>query len=253
MNMFVAGATGAVGARLVPRLVERGHHVVATTRSVEKVPALRALGVDPVVVDPLDREAMIRAVSAARPEVVGHQLTALVSLRSLKRFDDGFAVTNRLRTTGLDYLLQAARASGATRFVAQSFTGWSNVREGGRAKSEDDPLDPRPPRNMRRTLDAIRYLERVVSEATDIDGIILRYGFFYGPGTALGPGGEFVAAVRRRQFPVIGSGAGVWSFVHIDDVAAATAIAMEVCRAVSTTSWTMTPPRWRPGCPNWRA
>jgi nucleoside-diphosphate-sugar epimerase len=227
MKMFLAGATGAVGKRLVPLLVERGHHVVATTRSIDKMAGLRALGADPVVLDPLDREAVFRAVSAAKPEVVAHQLTALANLRSMKRFDDEFTVTNRLRTEGLDYLLGAARASGATRFVAQSFTGWSNIREGSRVKSEEDPLDPHPPRNMSRTLDAIRHLERVVPEASGIDGVVLRYGSFYGPGTAFAPGGDIVEAVRRRQFPVVGSGAGVWSFVHMDDVAAATAIAME--------------------------
>ncbi len=227
MKVFLAGATGAVGRRLVPRLVERGHHVAATTRSVDKVPTLRTLGAHPVIVDPLDRQAVHRVVSEVGPDVVCHQLTALATLRSLKRFDAGFAVTNRLRTEGLDYLLEAALASGATRFVAQSFTGWTNAREGGRVKTEDDPLDPRPSPDMRRTLEAIVHLERAVSGAAGIDGVVLRYGFFYGPGTGLAPGGEMAEAVRRRQFPIVGSGAGVWSFVHIDDVAAATALAIE--------------------------
>lgn len=227
MRMFLAGATGVVGRKLVPLLVERGHHVTATTRSSEKAPALRALGAEPVVLDALDREAVRRAVSEARPEVVIHQLTAIGRLRSLRRLDDEFTLTNRLRTEGLDHLLEAAAASGAMRFIAQSFTGWTNIREGGRVKSEDDPLDPHPPRNMSRTLEAIRYLEHTVSEANGIEGIVLRYGSFYGPGTAFAPDGDIIAAVRRRQFPVIGSGAGVWSFVHLDDVAAATAIAAE--------------------------
>jgi nucleoside-diphosphate-sugar epimerase len=208
-------------------LVRRGHQVVGTTRSTERIAKVRELGAEPVVVDPLDRTAVLRAIEAVRPAVIVHELTALGSMRSLKRFDEDFAVTNRLRTEGIENLLEAARASGAVRLVAQSFAGWPNAREGGRVKSEDDPLDTHPPASMRRTLEAIRHVERVVPEAAGIEGIVLRYGSFYGPGTAIAPRGEIVEAVRRRQFPVVGSGAGVWSFVHIDDVALATAIAME--------------------------
>lgn len=227
MNVFLAGATGVVGRQLVPRLVSRGHQVVTTTRSPDKIAALRAIGAEPVVVDPLDRDAVLRAVAAAKPEVVVHQLTALAHMRSLKHFDDEFAITNRLRGQGLDYLLAAARMNGARRFIAQSFTGWPNIREGGRVKAEHDPLDPSPPRTMARTLDAIRHVERVVPGASGIEGIVLRYGSFYGPGTAFAPGGEIFEAVRKRRFPVVGSGAGVWSFIHVDDVAATTAIAIE--------------------------
>jgi nucleoside-diphosphate-sugar epimerase len=227
MKIYVAGATGAVGRRLVPLLVSRGHHVVATTRSAMRTSAIRELGAEPLVIDALDRDAVIRSVQMAKPEVIVHQLSALSQLRSLKRFDEEFAVTNRLRTEGTDYLLEGARAAGAKRLVAQSYTGWPNSREGSRIKTEDDPLDPHPPHAMRQSLDAIRYLERVVIAASDIEGIVLRYGSFYGPGTSFAPGGDILEAVRRRMFPLVGAGTGVWSFVHMDDVAAATTIATE--------------------------
>jgi nucleoside-diphosphate-sugar epimerase len=150
--------------------------VTATTRSAEKLAGLRAQGADAVVVDGLDGDAIKRAVLAARPEVIVHQMTALASMRSLRRFDDEFALTNRLRTEGTEHLLAAARAAGTARFVAQSYTGWPGERSGGRVKTEDDPLDPDPPRTMRRTLDAIRALERMVVGAEGITGIVLRYG-----------------------------------------------------------------------------
>jgi 2-alkyl-3-oxoalkanoate reductase len=227
MKVFLAGATGVVGKRLVPLLVSRGHRVTATTRSANKLPALRELGANPLIVDPLDREAVLAAVTSARPEVVVHQLTALARVKSLKRFDDEFAVTNRLRTEGLDHLLEAARMVGAARLVAQSFAGWPSVREGSWIKTEEDPLDPHPPQTMRQTLDAIRHVERVVPDAPGIGGIVLRYGYFYGPGTSFARGGDLIEAVRRRRLPIVGSGAGVWSFIHINDVAMATAIAIE--------------------------
>jgi 2-alkyl-3-oxoalkanoate reductase len=227
MNIFLAGATGAVGKRLLPRLIKRGHHVIATTRSAEKIAGLRELGADAVVVDALQKDAVLRAVESAKPEVIVHQLTALSQLRGLKHFDEEFAQTNRLRTQGTEYLLDAARTVGARRFIAQSFTGWSNIREGGRIKTEEDPLDPNPPRAMRQTLDAIRHLERVVTDAAAIDGIALRYGYFHGPGTSFAPGGEIFETVRRRQLPIVGAATGVWSFVHMDDVATATTMAIE--------------------------
>jgi nucleoside-diphosphate-sugar epimerase len=227
MKVFVAGATGVVGKRLVPLLVTRGHQVVASTRSADKMAAIRALGAEPVVVDALDREAVRLAVQAARPEVIIHQMTALSQMKSLKRFDQEFALTNRLRTEGTDYLLDAARAAGVKRLVAQSFTGWPNIREGSRVKSEQDPLDPHPPDHMRQSLDAIKRLERIVPAATDVEGIVLRYGSFYGPSTSFDRGGDILEAVRRRQLPLVGGGTGVWSFIHVDDVAMATAIAAE--------------------------
>jgi 2-alkyl-3-oxoalkanoate reductase len=227
MKIFVAGASGAVGRRLLPMLARRGHGVVATTRSAEGVTQLRTLGAEPVVVDAFDRTAVVRAIESARPEVVVHQLTALSHAKSLKHFDREFAATNRLRTEGTDNLLAGARAAGVQRFIAQSFTGWTNPREGSRVKDEDDPLDPHPPHTMQHTLDAIRYLERVVSEARGVHAIVLRYGYLYGPGTSFAPGGDILEAVRSRRFPVVGSGAGVWSFVHVDDIAMATVIAAE--------------------------
>ncbi len=227
MKIFLAGATGAVGKRLVPVLVASGHHVVATTRSVEKAKSLRSAGAEAVGVDGLDRDVVITAVKAARPDVIVHQMTALTGMRSLKRFDDEFALTNRLRTEGTEYLLEAARAAGTKKPIVQSYAGWPSIREGSYVKTEDDPFDPTPPKTMSRTLDAIRRLESLVAAASDINGIILRYGSFYGPGTSITPGGEIIEAVRQRKFPIVGDGGGVWSFVHIDDVADATLAAIE--------------------------
>jgi 2-alkyl-3-oxoalkanoate reductase len=227
MRIFVAGSTGAVGRRLVPLLIRRGHEVVGTTRDASKADAVRALGAEPAVLDPLDRDQVLAAVAAARPEVVVHQLTALSGSLDLRTFDRSFAMTNRLRTEGTDHLLAAAQAAGTRRFVAQSFTGWTNERTGGPVKTEEDPIDPRPTKASRQTLAAIRYLESAVGRpAGDIEGVVLRYGGFYGPGNALGTGGPLVEMVRKRRMPVVGGGTGVWSFVHIDDVAEATAVAV---------------------------
>ena len=226
MNVFVAGGAGAVGTRLVPRLVEAGHAVVATTRSPAKVRAIEEMGARGVVVDGLDRAAVERAVQDARPEVVIHQLTALSGPVDLRRFDRFFALTNRLRTEGLDHLLAAARAVGARRFLAQSFAGWPYAREGAAVKTEEDRLDPDPPKRQRQTLAAIRYLEDAVTGADDVQGLALRYGGFYGPGNMLGRGGHMVEQVRRRRVPIVGDGAGVWSFLHIEDAASATVAAV---------------------------
>ena len=222
LRIFIAGATGALGSRLVPRLVERGHHVTGSTRA--NPDRVRELGAEPAVVDPLDAAAVRDAVLLARPDVVVHQLTALAGLDLGRDFDKTFAETNRLRTEGTDNLLAAGRAAGVERLVWQSYAGWPYAREGGAVKSEDDPLDRDPPADARETLAAIRHLEAAVTEA---GGIVLRYGGFYGPGTSLGDGGEQVEMLRRRRFPVGGSGAGVWSLVHIDDAAAATVAAIE--------------------------
>ena len=227
MRIYVAGATGAVGKRLVPLLVARGHRVVASTRTSAKTDELRAWGAEPVIVDGLDRDAVMRAVVAARPDAVVHQMTALARLRNLKAFDAEFALTNRLRTEGTEYLLAGAAAAGASRFIAQSYTGWPNAHDGARVQSEDDALESNPPRAMRPTLDAILQLEALVAGASGMTGVVLRYGSFYGPGTSLGPGGDLVQMVQQRKFPVVGGGAGVWSFVHVDDLAAATRLAIE--------------------------
>jgi nucleoside-diphosphate-sugar epimerase len=227
MRIFVAGATGALGRRLVPLLVEGGHQVTGMTRTAGKAAGLRAAGADPVVADALDRDAVLGAVVAARPEVVVHQLTALAGMTSMRRFDREFALTNRLRTEGTDHLLEAARAAGARRFVAQSFAGWPFARVGGPVKTEDDPLDPDPPAQLRRTLDAIRHLEAAVPGTEGLEGVALRYGGFYGPGTSAGAGGSILEDLRRRRFPIVGDGGGVWSFIHIGDAATATAAAVE--------------------------
>jgi nucleoside-diphosphate-sugar epimerase len=153
-------------------------------------------------------------------------MTALAQAKNFEQFDAEFAQTNRLRTEGTDALLAAARAAGVRRFIAQSYTGWPNAREGGRVKTEDDPLDPDPPKAMRQTLAGIRHLEAAVTGQTDLTGIALRYGSFYGPGTSLSADGDIVTLVRRRKFPIVGSGAGVWSFIHIDDAAEATRLAV---------------------------
>lgn len=227
MKIFLAGGTGAIGKRLIPVLVKAGHQVAASTRSRDKSESLQAAGAQPVVLDGLDRAAVKEAVTAFHPEIVVHQMTALANMRSLRKFDDELAVTNELRTRGTEYLLEAAQAAGARAFIAQSFTGWPNDREGSRIKSEEDRFDPNPPETMRRTLDAIRRLETMVAVAPTTVGIVLRYGAFYGPGTAFAPGGEMLELVRRRKLPIVGEGTGVWSFIHIDDAVHATMLAIE--------------------------
>ena len=222
MRVFLAGATGAIGRRLIPQLVARGHQVTATTTSPDKVEPLRGLGAEPVVVDGLDAVGVGEAVARAEPEAIVHQMSALAGEPDLRRFDRWFARTNELRTTGTENLLAAARASGVTRFVAQSYTGWPNIREGGPVKTEEDSLDQDPPAAQTESLAAIRELERAVLEAP-LDGIVLRYGSFYGPGASEG----FVELVRARKLPIVGSGAGVWSWIHIDDAAAAAVAAVE--------------------------
>jgi nucleoside-diphosphate-sugar epimerase len=223
MKVFLAGATGALGKRLIPQLAAHGHTVVGTTRSEAKTSVLRDLGAKPVVVDALDRDAMIAAVAAEKPDAIVHQLTALTGA-DFRRFEKSFELTDRLRSEGTDILLAAAKVAGVERFVAQSYAGWPYARTGGQIKSEDDPLDPQPAKQTRRTLEAIRHLESAVTAA---NGIVLRYGGFYGPGTGLEPHGEQLEAVRKRRFPVVGDGRGVWSFVHIDDAASATVAALE--------------------------
>jgi len=224
MRIFLAGATGALGSRLVPLLTGAGHQVTGTTRTPAKADALRAAGVEPVIADGLDRDAIVAAVVAARPDAIVHQLTALAGLSSLRDFDGAFALTNRLRTEGTDHLLEGARAAGVRRVIAQSFAGWPYARTGGPVKTEDDPLDPDPVPSMSKTFAAIRQLEQAVTEA---GGIALRYGGFYGAGTGIARGGEQVDMIRKRRFPIVGDGGGVWSFVHIDDAAAATLAAVE--------------------------
>jgi nucleoside-diphosphate-sugar epimerase len=224
MRVFVAGASGAIGRRLLPQLVEQGHEVVATTRSPAKRESLSALGATPVVLDGLDAAAVGEAVARAEPEAIVHQMSALAGFDDLRHFDRGFAVTNELRTRGLDYLLTAAEAVGVRRFVAQSYTGWPNERVGGPVKTEDDPLDADPPEQQRRSIEAIGYLERAV-EGASLEGVAVRYGSLYGPGTSVED--EYSQLIRERKLPVVGGGGGIWSFVHVDDAAAATVLALE--------------------------
>jgi nucleoside-diphosphate-sugar epimerase len=227
MKVFVAGASGAVGRRLVPLLIAAGHEVVASTRRRENTGALAELGVTPVVADGLDRLSLVRAIADAEPEVVVHQMTGLSGMTDLKQFDEVFELTNRLRCEGTDHLIEGARAAGARRVVAQSYGNWNYERSGGPVKTEDDPLDPAPPETMRPTLDAIRHLERAVTRTDGIDGVALRYANLYGPGTHFAEDGDLVEQVRRRRLPIVGSGEGVWSFVHVDDAARATVAAIE--------------------------
>jgi 2-alkyl-3-oxoalkanoate reductase len=227
MKVFVAGATGAIGRQLVPMLIEKGHGVVAITRSHEKVGPLRAMGAEPVVADALDRETVLDAVVQAEPEAVVHQLTALTGVFNLKHFSRTFEQTNRLRTLGTDNLVASARAAGARRFVAQGFAGWPYASDGQARRTEEDPFEPSPPEEMRSTVDALRHLEATVLGAEGLEGIVLRYGGFYGPGTSLGEGGAMVEGVRRRQLPIVGDAAGETSFLHIEDAAAATVAALE--------------------------
>jgi 2-alkyl-3-oxoalkanoate reductase len=229
MKIFVAGATGALGGQLVPQLVARGHDVTGMTRTESKRDLVRSLGARPVVADALDPDAVARAVAEAEPDVIVHQLTSLSGSFDLRHFDRFFATTNRLRTEGTDHLLAAGRAVGARRFVAQSYAGWPFARVDGMVKSESDPLDPDPPQAMRSTIDAIRHLETAVTSIEWGEGVVLRYGGFYGPGTSLSqdPDADMSAAIRKRRFPVVGSGGGVLSFIHIEDAAAATVPAIE--------------------------
>jgi 2-alkyl-3-oxoalkanoate reductase len=223
MRVFVAGAAGAIGRQLLPQLAAQRHQVTAATRSPGKLTLLRELGAEPVVVDGLDAMAVGEAVARAEPEAVIHQMTSLAGAQNLRHFDQTFAVTNRLRTEGTDHLLAAAAAAGVRRFVAQSYTGWPNIRAGASVKSEEDPLDPDPPTEQRETLAAIIYLERAVQAATAMRPVVLRYGSLYGPGAS----DDLVGLVRKRRVPVIGDGAGIWSFLHIHDAAAATVAALE--------------------------
>jgi 2-alkyl-3-oxoalkanoate reductase len=224
MHVFIAGATGAVGRSLIPTLIAEGHAVTGTTRSESKAEEIRALGADVVFMDGLDRDSVLDAVVPAQPDAIVHQMTALSGDLDVRNPDRWFAMTNRLRTEGTEHLLHAARTAGVTRFVAQSYAGWPYARTGGAVKSEDDPLDPDPPRGLRETHAAIRRLETLVTGA---GGVVLRYGGFYGPGTGLAPGGSQLEMIRARKFPLIGDGGAIWSFAHTEDVATATVAALE--------------------------
>jgi nucleoside-diphosphate-sugar epimerase len=225
MRVFVAGATGAIGRRLVPLLVSAGHSVVGLTHSPGKADMLRGLGAEAAVADGLDAMAVRSAVIAAKPDVIVHEMTDLKGA-DYRHFDNAFATSNRLRTEGTDYLLAAARDVGVKRFVAQSFCGWPYARQGGPIKTEMDPLDPNPPQEFRATLEAIEYLEDAAAGSPAPEGVVLRYGALYGPDTGLFED-SIVEQVRRRRIPVIGDGNGWWSFLQVDDAARATALAID--------------------------
>lgn len=216
MRVFVAGGTGVLGRRLVPQLVARGHQVTAATRSAAKLGLLAELGAEGVVMDGLDAASVGEAVGKARPDAIVHQMTAITGKPDLKHMDRWFAETNRLRTEGTDHLLAAAEAVGVTNFVAQAYAGWNGLRKGGWVKTEEDPLEPLPGP----TAAALRYVQETVVKA---GGAVLRYGWFYGPGSTEG----LVEPVRKRQFPVIGGGDGHTSWIHLDDAASATVLAVE--------------------------
>ena len=219
MRVFVVGASGAIGTRLVPQLIDAGHEVIGTSRSAAGAKRVRALGARPVALDLLDAHAVRKAVLASEPEAIVHQATDLSNVGNLKHFDRTFAQTNRLRTEGIDTLLAAARETGVRHFVAQSYASARYVREGGWVKSEDAPLDPTPVPSARESQAAMRHVDEAVAGA---GGIALRYGVFYG---AANDG--LIEPVRKRQFPIVGDGAGVWSWIHLDDAAAATVLALE--------------------------
>ncbi len=223
MRVFVAGGTGVVGQRLVPQLVARGHQVTATTTSAAKMGLLEQLGADGVVMDGLDAVSVGEAVAAARPDAIVHQMTAISLAHAgkpdLKHPDRFFATTIRLRSEGTDHLLAAAEATGVSHVVAQSFGAFNGIREGGWVKTEEDPVDPGPA-SARKGAEALRHLENVVAEA---GGAVLRYGSLYGPGAI----DDWAGLVRKRQFPLVGGGTGYISWVHLDDAASATVLALE--------------------------
>jgi 2-alkyl-3-oxoalkanoate reductase len=225
VRVFVAGSTGALGRALIPQLLENGYEVTALVRTPEKGEALQAMGADVTIADPLNKEELTQAIIAAKPKVIIHQLTALANVRSFK-FDHEFALTNRFRTEVTDTMLAAARRVGVRRFIAQSFCGWPFARQGGPVKKEEDPLDPNPPAEFRKTLEAIRYLEGTLLHTTDMQTLTLRYGVFYGPGTAIAKDGAIADLIRKHKMPIVGKGTGIWSFIHIQDAARATVVAV---------------------------
>ncbi len=217
MRVFVAGGAGVLGRRLVPQLVARGHQVMATTTSSAKSGMVERLGAEAIVMDGLDAGSVGEAVAKARPDVIVHQMTAISGKPDIKHFDRWFATTNRLRTEGTDHLLAAAEATGVSHFIAQGYASWNGVRTGGWVKTEEDPLDPT---STGKGAKALRHLEDAVVRA---GGAVLRYGAFYGPGAT----DDQVELVRKRQYPVVGNGGGYSSWVHLDDAAGATVLAVE--------------------------
>jgi nucleoside-diphosphate-sugar epimerase len=220
MHILIAGATGAAGRALIPLLIANGHTVTGTTRTEAKTGELRKLGANAQLMDGLDAASVKAAIDATQPDMIVHQMTALTGI-DMKNIDKAFHVTNRLRTEGTEHILAASKGR---LLIAQSFAGWPSERRGGPVKTEADPLDPAPPKGIRETHAAIRRLEQMTTEA---GGIVLRYGGFYGPGTGMAPDGEQTQMIRKRQFPLVGNGEGIWSFLHTEDLATATLAAIE--------------------------
>ena len=225
MRILVAGATGVIGRQLVPRLVRNGHEVIGMTRESGKRALLESMGAVPLVADALDKVQVTDAVAQSRPEAIIHQLTAIGSVNT-RRMRRDFAMTNRLRTIGTDHLLAAAKAARVERLVAQSHVAIYD-RTGGGLRRETDPLDSSSPYQMRPNQDALKHLENAVLGARWTEAIVLRYGWFYGPGTTLAPNGDSFEMIRSRKFPLVGDGGAIWSFVHVGDAAEATIAALE--------------------------
>jgi nucleoside-diphosphate-sugar epimerase len=248
MRVFVAGGTGVVGRRLVPQLVARGHQVTATTTSPDKFGLLQQLGAEAILMDGLDATWVGEAVAAAQRDVIVHQMTGISVAHGgkadMKHFDRWFATTNRLRIEGTDHLLAAAEAVCVSHFVAQSYASWNGIREGGWVKTEEDPLDRHEGTAAQLGMRAIRHLEDVVGKA---GGAVLRYGWLYGPGAT----DDLVEPVRKRQFPLVGGGAGYTSWVHLDDAASATVLAVEQGAKGVFNIVDDEPARPASGCPIW--
>jgi nucleoside-diphosphate-sugar epimerase len=227
MRVLVAGANGAIGRRLIPKLVQAGHTVAGMTRTAGKAGLVRAMGADPVIVDALDAAAVMAAIRGLSPDVIVHELTAIPARLNIRNYDREFELTNRLRSEGTNNLIAGALEAGVRRFIAQSFAPLVYARQGSPVKTEDDPMDSDSPSALRQTLKTIQHLESATLAIRGIAGIVLRYGAFYGPGTSFGEGGFGLEDLRRRKIPIVGNGAGVWSFIHIDDAAEATLAALE--------------------------
>lgn len=232
MKIFIAGATGAVGRPLISACIKAGHSVVGMTRTPEKADLVRKMGAEPAIADGLDSKAVGTILRSVKPDAVIHEMTSLAGATDLRNFDRTFASSNRLRTEGTDILLAAAREAGVKRFVAQSYCGWPFARTGDAIKTETDALDPDPPAQLRATLQAIRHVEKIVTGSAHPEGIALRYGSFYGPGTGM-LDSAMLEQIRNRRTPLIGNGAGWWSFIHVDDAATATVKALEHGKAGS--------------------
>jgi nucleoside-diphosphate-sugar epimerase len=223
MRVFLAGATGVIGRRLVPMLIAKGHQVTGMTRSPEKAESLRAEGAEPVVADALDADAVREAVTGAKPDAVIHQLTALPQRIDPRKIERDFVLNDRLRSEGTRLLVDAAQAAGAKRIVAQSIAFAYAPGPPGTLHGESDPLFLTAPKSFRRSANALADLEGTVLGAS---GIVLRYGYFYGPGTSISSDGSMAEDLARRRLPIVGRGGGVWSFIHIDDAARATVAAL---------------------------